>query len=49
MLQHLILSDIKAGRSLLVRDPKADFVTDFLERIPEERKDDINLSAAPFF
>lgn len=38
---HLILADIKAGRSLLVLDPKADLVTDILERIPEERKDDV--------
>ncbi len=41
MLQHLILADIKAGRSVLVIDPKADLVTDILERIPDERKDDV--------
>ena len=41
VLQHLILSDIKAGRSVLVIDPKADLVTDILERIPNERKDDV--------
>lgn len=40
-MQHLILSDIKAGRSVLVIDPKADLVTDILERIPDERKDDV--------
>ncbi len=40
-MQHLILSDIIAGRSVLVIDPKADLVTDILERIPDERKDDI--------
>lgn len=40
-MQHLILSDICAGRSVLVLDPKADLVTDLLERIPEERKDDV--------
>lgn len=40
-MQHLILSDIRAGRSVLVLDPKADLVTDLLERIPEERKDDV--------
>ncbi len=34
---HLILADIKAGRSVLVLDPKADLVTDILMRIPEER------------
>lgn len=41
VLQHLILSDIKAGRSVLVIDPKADLVTEILERIPDERKDDV--------
>jgi len=41
VLQHLIISDIKAGRSVLVIDPKADLVTDILERIPNERKDDV--------
>lgn len=40
-MQHLILSDIKAGRSVLVIDPKADLVTDILEQIPDERKDDV--------
>ena len=40
-MQHLILSDIKAGRSVLVIDPKADLVTDILARIPDERKDDV--------
>lgn len=40
-MQHLILSDIKADRSVLVIDPKADLVTDILERIPDERKDDV--------
>lgn len=40
-MQSLILSDIRAGRSVLVLDPKADLVTDILARIPEERKDDV--------
>ena len=40
-MQHLILSDIKAGRSVLVIDPKADLVTDILARIPDERKSDV--------
>lgn len=40
-LQHLILADIKAGRSVLVLDPKADLVTDILARIPEERAADV--------
>ncbi len=38
---HLILSDINAGRSVLVLDPKADLVTDILARIPENRVDDV--------
>ncbi len=38
---HLILADIKAGRSVLVLDPKADLVTDILMRIPEERVGDV--------
>lgn len=41
VLQNLILSDIDAGRSVLVIDPKADLVTDILERISDERKDDV--------
>lgn len=40
-MQKLILSDIRAGRSVLVLDPKADLVTEVLERIPEERKSDV--------
>lgn len=41
VMEHLILSDIRAGRSVLVLDPKADLVTNILERIPEERKADV--------
>ena len=40
-MEHLILADITAGRSVLVIDPKADLVTNILERIPENRKDDV--------
>lgn len=40
-MQSLILADIRAGRSVLVVDPKADLVTNILERIPEARKDDV--------
>ena len=36
-MEHLILSDIKAGRSVLALDPKNDLVTSILARIPEER------------
>lgn len=38
---RLILADIKAGRSVLVIDPKADLVNDILARVPEERTDDV--------
>ena len=38
---NLALADIRAGRSVLVIDPKADLVTEILERIPEERKNDV--------
>lgn len=40
-MQHLILADIKAGRSVLVIDPKADLVNDILARIPENRAADV--------
>ncbi len=40
-MEHLILADIKAGRSVLVLDPKADLVTEILERIPDGRKGDV--------
>lgn len=38
---HLILADIKAGRSVLILDPKADLVNDVLARIPKERTADV--------
>ena len=40
-MEKLILADINAGRSVLVIDPKADLVTSILERIPEERKENV--------
>ena len=40
-MQNLILSDIYAGRSVLVIDPKADLVNSILERIPESRYNDV--------
>ena len=40
-MEHLILSDIKAGRPVLVLDPKNDLVTSILARIPEERAGDV--------
>ena len=41
VLEHLILADIRTGRSTLVIDPKADLVNRILERIPEDRQDDV--------
>lgn len=41
VMEHLILADIKAGRSVLVLDPKADLVTDIMERMPKERWQDV--------
>lgn len=40
-MQHLTLADIKAGRSILLIDPKADLVNDILARIPESRAADV--------
>ena len=41
VMLNLILSDIRAGRGVLVIDPKADLVNDILERIPENRDADV--------
>jgi energy-coupling factor transporter ATP-binding protein EcfA2 len=41
LLQHLILADIRAGRSVLVLDPKADLVNDILAKMPKERTGDV--------
>ena len=41
VMENLILADIRAGRSVLVLDPKADLVTEILERIPESRRADV--------
>lgn len=40
-MEHLILSDIKAGKSVILLDPKNDLVTSILTRIPEERTGDV--------
>lgn len=40
-MQHLILADIRAGRGVLVIDPKQDLITDILARIPENRVGDV--------
>lgn len=41
VMLNLIMSDINAGRSVIVIDPKADLVNDILSRMPEERLDDL--------
>ena len=41
VMLHLILANIRAGGSVLVIDPKSDLVNAVLERIPEERADDV--------
>jgi len=41
VMLSLILADIKAGRSVLVIDPKADLVNDVLSHIPQDRENDV--------
>ena len=41
LLANLALSDIAAGRSVVVIEPKGDVVTDILGRIPADRVDDV--------
>jgi hypothetical protein len=41
VLLNLVLADIRAGRGVLVIDPKADLVNDILARVPQERADDV--------
>ena len=41
IILHLILADVKANRSVLVIDPKADLICYLLAQIPEERADDV--------
>ena len=40
-LAHLALADIRAGRGVLLIDPKTDLVADILARIPEQRRGDV--------
>lgn len=40
-MQHLILADIRAGRSVLLLDPKSDLVNSVLSCIPENRIKDV--------
>ncbi len=41
LLANLILQDIKAGRGVVVIEPKGDLIQDVLARIPAERVDDV--------
>lgn len=41
LMRSLIEADIRAGRSVLVIDPKGDLATDVLARIPAERRDEV--------
>lgn len=41
LMLNLIVADLLAKRGGVVIDPKSDLVRDILERIPEDRKDDI--------
>lgn len=41
VLLSLAMADIRAGKSVLVVDPKADLVSDILARIPAERAGDV--------
>lgn len=43
LLQTLALSDLRAGRGVVVLDPKGDLVEALLERLPEERRVDLVL------
>ena len=40
-MKQLTMADIKAGRGVLVVDPKSDLVNDILASIPESRADDV--------
>ena len=41
LLLNLITADMRAGRGVLVIDPKGDLAADVLERVPEDRVDDV--------
>lgn len=43
LLTHLAEADIRAGRGVVVIEPRGDVVADLLDRIPEERIDDVVL------
>ena len=41
LLANMIIQDIQAGRSVVLLDPKGDLVGDVLDRVPDDRRDDI--------
>ena len=41
LMLNLIVADLRAKRGVVVIDPKSDLVRDILERIPDNRKDDV--------
>ncbi len=41
LIQNLVIQDIEAGRGVIVIDPKADLVSDLVDRIPDHRRDDV--------
>jgi len=43
LLANCILQDMAAGRGVVVLDPKGDLITDLLDRVPQERRDDVLL------
>jgi len=43
LLANLIVQDMAAGRGVVVVDPKGDLVTDVLDRVPANRRDDVVL------
>lgn len=43
LISHLVSEDIKAGNGLALFDPHGDLIDDIIERIPEERLEDVIL------
>lgn len=41
LLANLIVQDVRAGRGVAVIDPKGDLIADVLDRVPDERRDDV--------
>jgi hypothetical protein len=41
LIASMAVQDIRAGRGMVVVDPKGDLITEILDRIPDERTDDV--------